>query len=118
MKFSKTTYITKFLSVVSVLLITMTSCQKSPINGDLDGQWQVMSVEPEPSYTEPGYDTRLYYCFSLHVCQLSIPGLVWISGTLEYSPGHVTIYFPKDLTSQEKRILMQYGINSNTVNFL
>lgn len=117
MKNTRNTSLRTLLFLFSLTTLILSSCQKSPINGDLDGQWQVMDISPEPAITEPDYDTRMYYCFSLHVCQLTIPGLVWISGNIQYDYPYLSIHFPKQLTSQEVAILHQYGINSNPVEF-
>lgn len=111
-----------FLQYVSILLISLASvgvasCQKSPINGFLDGQWQVMNVEPEQEPLFPEFDTNLYYCFSLHVCQLSIPGKVWITGNMTYSENNLTISFPKELSYAEYMVLRQYGITNNPMIF-
>lgn len=100
-----------------LLTALLAACQKSPINGDLDGQWQVMIVEPEPVDPDPMFDTRLYYCFYMHVCQLSIPGGTWIAGNMNYSDNQLSINFPKELNSLELNALSQYGINSNPVVF-
>lgn len=111
-----------FLQYVSILLISLASvcvasCQKSPINGFLDGQWQVMNVEPEQEPLFSEFDTNLYYCFSLHVCQLSIPGKVWITGNMTYSENNLTISFPKELSYAEYMVLRQYGITNNPMIF-
>lgn len=106
-----------FLLAPVFLLAAMAACQKSPINGDLDGQWQVMLVEPEPVAPDPMFDTRLYYCFYMHVCQLSIPGGVWIAGNLDYSGNQLAISFPEELNALELNALSQYGIESNPVVF-
>lgn len=117
MKIYKT--IRQYISIllISLVSVCITSCQKSPINGFLDGQWQVMDVDPEEDPLFPEFDTNLYYCFSLHVCQLSIPGKVWITGNITYSENNLTISFPKDLSYVEYLILMQYGITSNPMIF-
>lgn len=115
--------INKFLSSILLTLIIAfpaiidTSCQKSPINGYLDGQWQIMSVEPETE-APSGFDTRLYYCFSRHVCQLSIPGKVWITGNMSLSENSLTISFPQELSEGDYDALKQYGITSNPTTFL
>lgn len=105
------------LMASAFFLASICSCQKSPINGDLDGQWQVLSVEPLPVDPDPMFDTRLYYCFYMHVCQLSIPGGVWIDGNMDYSGNQLSIDFPKLLNPLELNALSQYGINSNPVVF-
>lgn len=102
------------LAVVSLLTI-LSSCQKSPINGDLDGQWQVMDVTPEPAI-KPIKD-RIYYCFGLHVCQLTYYGSGFMSGNMKYDGKTIYIDFPYAIDFQSKETLRQYGINENPVTF-
>lgn len=47
-------------------------CQKAPINGNLDGQWEVVEVNPHPEVEI--LDQRLFYNFYRHVCQLTYYG--------------------------------------------
>lgn len=104
--------------VICFLFILPTACQKAPINGDLDGQWQVMEVYPTPDATI--IPTRIYYCFSLHTCQLSYYGNgVWTSGNMTYDTSTLTLEFPYlDPSSEEVNSkLRQYGIYSNPVTF-
>ncbi len=107
--------------VVYTLLILMmsicyTSCQKSAINGDLDGQWQVMSIDPEPDNYNP--EQRVYYCFSLHTVQLTAFGGPWMSGNiLKFDDGSLALDFPYATTPQDINRLRQYGINRNPVTF-
>lgn len=100
-----------FLAATLMLVASLTACQKSSINGFLDGQWQVMSVEPEVEH--PLFDSRIYYCFYLHVCQLSIPGQVWITANMSFSDDQLTISFPRNLSEMERMALREYGITSN-----
>lgn len=100
--------------LISILAIT-TGCQKSSINGDLDGMWHVVSVEP--TVDGPFEPDRLYYNFSLHVCQLSTYGGAWINGAMDYQSDKITVDFSSfNVPDQEVR-LRQYGINSDPVTF-
>lgn len=105
-----------FLSLVIVWIFS--SCQKSPINGDLDGQWQIVSVEPE--VTPALINSKLYYCFSLHVCQLTYydNGIVG-TGNMKYDSETSSLYldFPYLKTDYSMSILKQYGIYENPVTF-
>lgn len=106
-----------FYFIISILIAGISAgCQKSPVNGDLDGQWQVMSVEPVPS--ESVIEGRLYYCLSLHTCQLSTYGGVWITGNMSFSGKTLTLHFPDAESYQSSNdALRQYGISSNPVTF-
>lgn len=107
----------KLLIIVSLLTflpLLTGGCQKSPINGDLDGQWQVMDVSPALSDTP---DARFYMCFYLHVCQLSIDGPVWTTGNMSYDGSSLSLDFPDAEENELKDFYKFYGIDSNPVTF-
>lgn len=91
------------------------SCRKAPINGDLDGMWQVMEVYPEPAQII--IDKRLYYKFYLHVCSLSYYGGTLTVGNMRYNDKTIWLDFPNGHGFQTIEILKQYGIYSNPVEF-
>lgn len=103
--------------VVLLVLTANSGCQKSPINGDLDGQWQVMSVTPEPS--EQIITERLYMGFYLHVCQLYYyNGGGWMAGNMKYEGNKLSLDFPYSVDNPDaEAMLRQYGINRNPVIF-
>ena len=110
----------KLLKIISftILIIIFNffySCQKKSINGDLDGMWQVMEVNPKPS--ENIIENRLYYGFYMHVCNLSFYGGVYTEGKMIYNNSHLGIFFPYDNNPNFNKVLKQYGINSNPVVF-
>ncbi len=99
----------------SVFAITILShCQKAPINGHLDGQWQVMEVYPTP---ETIIDQRLYYCFYMHTCMLTYYGGEMANGNFQYSDNYLQMDFPHPNILPAEPIFKQYGINSNPVTF-
>lgn len=105
-------------STIFLILVTLmsTGCQKSPINGDLDGQWQVMTVEP--AAPESIIQDRLYVCISLHTCQLSIYGTgIWTAGNMSYVNDKLTMEFPNANSPESISKLKQYGIYRNPVTF-
>lgn len=100
----------------AVMLSIVPGCQKSPINGELDGQWQVMTVEP--TAPETIIHDRMYVCISLHTCQLSVYGSgIWTSGNMSYSDDKLTMEFPNANSPESIARLKQYGIYSNPVTF-
>lgn len=106
-----------FAAVAMILLLAAGGCQKEPINGDLDGQWQVIDVTPQAPETI--INERLYYCFSLHTVQLSYygPG-PWTSGNiLKYGDNTLVLEFPYADAYISIDKLKQYGIYSNPVSF-
>ena len=96
--------------------VLLGGCQKSPINGNLDGQWQVMEVTPEPP-EEILYDTRLYITFYLHSCMLTYYGGILTNGNFKYDGETIYMDFPYMKTERDALILKQYGIDSNPVVF-
>lgn len=98
------------------ILFCFSGCQKSPINGDLDGMWQIVSIDPEPD-DGPFDPSQLYYNFSLHVCQLSTYGGTWINGLMNFDSDILTIDFSSFNVPDQQLKLRQYGINSDNVTF-
>lgn len=97
------------------ILIFLVSCQKTPINGNLDGEWEVMEVIPSPP--DWGKETRLFYNFGHHVCQLTVYGGPFTLGNLAYNGEEMTLEFPFINTPVQELQLKQYGIFSNPVSF-
>lgn len=108
----------RYQLIVMVSLLTfiiLPSCQKSPINGDLDGMWQVMAVTPTPE--EDIIHERLYYNFSLHVCMLSYYGGGVTQGNMEFNGSELYLDFPNGTGPLTVLKMHQYGIYSNPVVF-
>ena len=101
--------------IISSIFICLSGCQKAPINGKLDGQWQVMEVFPEPEIEI--INERLYFNFYMHVCQLTYYAGYFMDGNMLYEDDNLYIDFPYSLSYDQKEILKQYGILSNPVNF-
>lgn len=108
---------TSYLLWVTVLFVLLmpTSCEKAPINGDLDGQWQVMSVTPEP--TDKPIEERLYYCFYLHVCQLTYYDGVFTEANMKFDGKTLYLDIPYADSEGNDIKLRQYGINENPITF-
>lgn len=56
-----------------MLMSTIVSCDKLPMNGDLDGMWQLMSVEKDGEVSNVK-STKRYWSFQLHLAQFSESG--------------------------------------------
>ena len=98
-----------------VVSTSFLSCQKAPINGNLDGQWEVMEVYPKPE--NEVIDQRLFYNFYLHVCQLTYYGGYFLDGEISYDGESLYINFPAKLNNFQVKGLSQYGISTNPVVF-
>lgn len=55
-----------------LLLLGISSCDKAPINGKLDGRWQLMTIEYTDGEVEECY--RIYYSIQLHLVEISDKG--------------------------------------------
>ena len=53
-------------------MLGISSCDKAPINGKLDGRWQLMTIE----YTNGKIEecNRIYYSIQLHLVEISAKG--------------------------------------------
>lgn len=105
-------YIITFILFVTPFL---QGCQKASINGDLDGQWEVIEISPEVENIE--VDERLFYNFYLHVCQLTYYGGYFLDGDMTFNGETLWIDFPYELENKQLITLKQYGINKNPVVF-
>ena len=102
-----------FLLFISVFILA--GCQKTPINGDLDGEWEVMEVYPDPPKWDK--DLRIFYNFSRNVCQLTVYGGPFTLGNLTYGDDRMELYFPFIHSESQILQLKQYGIFTNPVSF-
>lgn len=98
----------KYLLIGFILISVLPGCQKSPINGDLDGQWQVVEVNPTPQ--EIIIHERLYYNFSLHVCQLTYYDGWFTKAWMEYNGETLSLDFPYIDSIDDLFTLRQFGI--------
>lgn len=99
----------------TLLLLLMGGCMKAPINGDLDGQWEVMSVTPVPANIV--INERLFYNFSLQVCDLTYYGALFTHGNINYTGETLWIDFPLVKSEKGVETLKQYGVLTNPVCF-
>lgn len=63
-----------YLILTATLLILASGCTKSSINGDLDGQWQVLEVTKGDVSVKFPEGEIYYYNFYLHTFQLTYTG--------------------------------------------
>lgn len=111
-------------ALTAVLLLVMaiaaamplTSCQKTPVNGDLDGQWRLveMTVGGEPQ--DVGKST--FWLISLHVAQFSRDNDMKTSARLIYDGGDtLTFDFPEKHYASYWKALQFFGIYTNPCTF-
>lgn len=110
----KHTYNILGILLAAVMSLTVFSCNKAPINGKLDGQWQVMSIEnADGTVSTPD---RHYYCFNLHIAQLTSVGAGGYSANMVYDDSVIALDFPYNKSEQQIKALAAWGIDANPVN--
>lgn len=62
----------KQILLLIFLVLSISSCDKAPINGKLDGRWQLMTIEQEDGSVTECY--RIYYSIQLHLVEISDKG--------------------------------------------
>ncbi len=55
--------------LLMLMMMGVSSCDKKPINGKLDGRWQLMSIEGKDGQTTAC--NRIYYSIQLHLIEIS-----------------------------------------------
>ena len=80
--------------VAALMLFSLSGCRKIPINGDLDAQWQIMSVHYADGQTFDPEGT-LYICISLHTLQLEGRGNCHTASmSYDSESGRIILNFP------------------------
>ena len=79
--------------LLGVFLMTLapTACDKVPMNGALDGQWQLLSIAT-PDGTRDVKDMQNFLCFQLHLTQWYKPGKSNIYAHFEHSGGNIHFF--------------------------
>ncbi|WP_167761591.1 lipocalin-like domain-containing protein [Barnesiella sp. WM24] len=98
------------LLMAAVFALTVSSCRKRSINGDLDGMWQVMSIEyADGTVVNP---ESTYYCLFLHTFNLQRPGNR-IAGNMIYEGDELKLEAPYATASE----LNPWGMNNTVTTF-
>lgn len=111
------TKIRSYILILSTLfcLTSFVGCRKAPMNGNLDGQWEVVEVIPAPEKIV--IDRRLFFNFQLHVCQLTYYEGFFQDANMIYDGSTLWLEFPFAESPSHLAGLQQYGIYSNPVIF-
>ncbi|MCM1504003.1 MAG: lipocalin-like domain-containing protein [Muribaculum sp.] len=104
------------MSVVAVVAL-LTGCRKHYINGDLDGQWQVLTIEyKSDGHVDDVKASQVYYCFNLHTVHLrqvkALPSAVL--GNMKYDKKTIGLEFPLVKDASE---LSAWGMNAVNTSF-
>ena len=78
------------IAVLSILGIIGSSCRVRSLNGDLDAQWQLMTVETPNSTVTP---QAIYYAFYRHTANFR-PGTTTANLTYNEDTKNLTLEFP------------------------
>ena len=98
--------------IIAVLLILIVSaCGKTPINGDLDGRWQILKIE----YVSGEEETpeRAYYSVALHTINLMQVGVTSQTGNMEYTGDSLFVEMPVSKIED----LLPFGMNDTKQHF-
>ena len=98
--------------IIAVLLILIVSaCGKTPINGDLDGRWQIMKIEYASGEEET--PERAYYSVALHTINLMQVGVTSQTGNMEYTEDSLFVEMPVSKIED----LLPFGMNDTKQRF-
>lgn len=97
--------------ILTLIALLVSGCGKLPINGHLDGQWQIMKIEYASGEVET--PERAYYSVSLHTINLMKVNVTSQTGNMEYTGDSLFVEMP--ISSVED--LRPFGMNSTEERF-
>ena len=100
----------RYITAVLLSLI-VSSCGKMPINGDLDGRWQIMKIAYASGEEE--MPERAYYSVALHTINLMKVDVTSQTGNMEYTGDSLFVVMPVSKVED----LLPFGINGTEQRF-
>jgi len=97
--------------IAILLMLIVGACGKMPINGDLDGRWQIMKIEYASGEEET--PERAYYSVSLHTINLMQVGVTSQTGNMVYTGDSLFVEMP--ISKIEN--LLPFGMNGTEQRF-
>ena len=98
--------------IIGALLLLMAgACGKMPINGDLDGRWQIMKIEYASGEEE--VPERAYYSVALHTINLMKVDVGNQTGNMEYTGDSLFVVMP----ISKVKDLLPFGMNGTEQRF-
>lgn len=97
--------------IFTLLILLISACGKMPINGDLDGRWQIMKIEYASGKEET--PERAYYSVALHTINLMQVGVTDQTGNMEYSGDSLFVTMPISTVED----LLPFGMNGTEQRF-
>lgn len=95
----------------TLLILFISACGKMPINGDLDGRWQIMKIEYASGEEET--PERAYYSVALHTINLMQVGVSNQTGNMEYTGDSLFVTMPISTVED----LLPFGMNGTEQRF-
>ena len=92
-------------------MLIVSACGKTPINGDLDGRWQIMKIEYASGKEE--VPERAYYSVALHTINLMQVGVTSQTGNMEYTGDSLFVKMPVSKIED----LLPFGMNDTKQRF-
>ena len=92
-------------------MLMVSACGKTPINGDLDGRWQIMKIEYASGEEET--PERAYYSVALHTINLMQVGVTSQTGNMEYIGDSLFVEMPISKIED----LLPFGMNDTKQRF-
>ena len=97
--------------IAILLMLIVGACGKMPINGDLDGRWQIMKIEYASGEEET--PERAYYSVALHTINLMQVGVTSQTGNMEYTGDSLFVEMPVSKIEN----LLPFGMNGTEQRF-
>lgn len=97
--------------IIVLLILIVSACGKMPINGDLDGCWQIMKIEYASGEEET--PERAYYNVALHTINLMQVGVTSQTGNMEYTGDSLFVEMPVSTVED----LLPFGMNDTKQRF-
>ena len=103
--------IMKWYIIAVLLVLIVSACGKTPINGDLDGRWQILKIEYASGEEET--PERAYYSVALHTINLMQVGVTSQTGNMEYTGDSLFVEMPISKIED----LLPFGMNGTEQRF-
>lgn len=103
--------IINIIALIITLGAGVTACVNGSKNHDLDGQWQIMTIEFADGTSES--PARMYYCIYLHTVNVTSPVLDPQTANMTYSGDDLILSFPY----YEEGMLLPWGMDSAETHF-
>jgi len=97
--------------IAILLMLIVGACGKMPINGDMDGRWQIMKIKYASGEEET--PERAYYSVALHTINLMQVGVTSQTGNMEYTGDSLFVEMP--ISKIEN--LLPFGMNGTEQRF-